>query len=95
MKEALKRRFPAHELLLFGCISKSSIMIIPKACSRKPNADAIKQVGEIFAFHVLLRHLFKLGNVMIPQELVNIVCSSGVSLSGLTGQFQAIGRSII
>ena len=54
--------------------------MIPKACAGEPNYNVLKQVGEIFAFHVLLRQLVNLGKVMRLKELVNVLCSRGVSL---------------
>ena len=39
----------------------------PKACAGEPNYDVLKQVKEIFAFHVLLYQLVKLGKYS-PEE---------------------------
>ena len=55
-------------------------MIGPKLCAEEPNSDVLKQVGEIFAIHVLLLQLVNIGKVILLKELVNVVCSGGMSL---------------
>ena len=76
----LKYFFSSLEFLLFVFFSKTIILISPKACAGEPNADVIKQVGEMSSFHVLLRQLVKLGEVMLLKKLFNVVCSGSVSL---------------
>ena len=79
-ESVLKDFFRSLELFFFGCISKASILTSPKAYAGEPNSNGLKQAGEIFAFHLLLHQLFKLGEVMILKELFNVPCSGGVYL---------------
>ena len=74
----LKEFFRSFEIFLFGCFSKRSILMSPRACYGELNSDVFKQVGEFFSFRMLLRHLVKLGKVMLLKELVNSLCSGGM-----------------
>ena len=89
LESALKDLFHSLELSFFECVYDPSILMNPKACTEEPYYDVLKQVGEISAFHVLLRQLIKLGKAMLLKELVNVFCSGDVSLLGVTVHPQA------
>ena len=66
-ESAIKYLFHSLGVFFFVCLYKPSIIMSPKACAVEPNTNVLKQVGEIFSFHVLLRQLVlvKLGKVML------------------------------